>query len=118
MQPDLVMTGGMFPQRTDTYAIIQMCKVRQKPLVVGGPDISFCPHLFAEADFQIRGEAESIIGAFIKAWASGKRQGVFEADKFQADMTRSPIPHFELLKFGHYSQMAVQLSRGCPFKER
>jgi radical SAM superfamily enzyme YgiQ (UPF0313 family) len=112
---DLVMTGGMFSQRTDTYAIIQMCKARQKPVVVGGPDVSSCPHLFAETDFQVRGEAESIIGAFIRAWASGNRQGVFEADKFQADMTKSPIPRFELLKFGHYSQMAVQFSRGCPF---
>jgi radical SAM superfamily enzyme YgiQ (UPF0313 family) len=35
---DLVMTGGMFPKRADTYAIMQMCKARQKPVVVGGPE--------------------------------------------------------------------------------
>jgi radical SAM superfamily enzyme YgiQ (UPF0313 family) len=112
---DLVMTGGMFPQRADTWAIIRMCKARQKPVVVGGPDVTSSPQLFAEADFQICGEAESIIGAFIEAWTSGQRRGVFQADKFQADMTRSPIPRFELLKLDCYAQMAVQFSRGCPF---
>jgi radical SAM superfamily enzyme YgiQ (UPF0313 family) len=105
----------MFPQRPDTYAIIKMCRAHQKPVVVGGPDVSSSPHLFAEADFQIRGEAESIISAFIEAWTCGKKGGVFTADKFQADMTRSPIPRFELLKLHHYAQMAVQFARGCPF---
>jgi radical SAM superfamily enzyme YgiQ (UPF0313 family) len=112
---DLVMTGGMFPQRNDTYAIIRMCKASQKPVAVGGPDVSSSPHLFAEADFQICGEAASIIGTFIEAWTSGKRHGVFEAEKFRADMTRSPIPRFDLLKFDRYAQLAVQYSRGCPF---
>jgi radical SAM superfamily enzyme YgiQ (UPF0313 family) len=112
---DLVMTGGMFPQRLDTYAIIQLCKSRKKPVAVGGPDVSSSPHLFAEANFQICGEAESIIGAFIEAWTFGTRRGVFEAEKFQADMTRSPIPRFELLKRNQYAQMTVQFSRGCPF---
>ena len=112
---DLIMTGGMISQRADTLAIIKMCKAQRKSVVIGGPDVSSNPHIFAEADFQVLGEAESVIEVFVKAWTSGKRQGVFEADRFQVDMTRSPIPRFELLQFDHYIQMAVQFSRGCPF---
>jgi radical SAM superfamily enzyme YgiQ (UPF0313 family) len=112
---DLIMTGGMLSQRADTLAIIKMCKEQRMPVVIGGPDVTSSPYLFAEADLQIRGEAESVVEAFVKAWTSGKRQGVFEAGKFQVDMTRSPIPRFELLQLDHYIHMAVQFSRGCPF---
>ena len=35
--------------------------------------------------------------------------------KFQADVTRMPIPRFDLLKFKDYLFMGVQFSRGCPF---
>ena len=34
---DLVMTGGMLPQYNDAQVIIEMCKTRGKPVVVGAP---------------------------------------------------------------------------------
>src|SRR5258708_39651346 len=33
---DLVMTGGMLPQRADALHIIDMCREHDKPVVVGG----------------------------------------------------------------------------------
>ena len=61
------------------------------------------------------GEAEGVIDDFIAAWNAGKRSGTFTAPKFQADVTTSPIPRFDLLKFEHYLYVGVQYSRGCPF---
>ena len=61
------------------------------------------------------GEAESIIDEFIAAWESGARSGVFTAPKFQADVTKTPVPRFDLLKFEDYLYLGVQYSRGCPF---
>ena len=43
------------------------------------------------------------------------RAGVFEEPKFQADVSKSPIPRFDLLKFEDYLFIGVQFSRGCPF---
>jgi radical SAM superfamily enzyme YgiQ (UPF0313 family) len=114
-QADLVMTGGMMAQKTDTLEIIKICRARGIPVVVGGPDVTSSPHLYDEADFQVHGEAEDIMAAFVNAWTAGERRGVFEAAKFQVDITRSPIPRFDLLTFGHYLYMGVQFSRGCPF---
>ena len=45
----------------------------------------------------------------------GARGGTFTAPKFDIDVTRSPIPRFDLLKFDHYLYVGVQYSRGCPF---
>ena len=112
---DLVMTGGMLPQQHDTLEIIDLCRAAGKPVVVGGPGVTSSPHIYERADFRVLGEAESIIDKFIAAWEAGAREGVFEAEKFQADVTKSPIPRFDLLKFDHYLHVGVQFSRGCPF---
>jgi radical SAM superfamily enzyme YgiQ (UPF0313 family) len=89
---DLVMTGGMLPQYFDTIEVIELCRERGKPVVVGGPGVTSVPHLYSKANFQVLGEAEGIIDKFISAWEAGAREGVFEAEKFKIDVTKSPVP--------------------------
>ncbi|UTD29273.1 B12-binding domain-containing radical SAM protein [Bradyrhizobium sp. WD16] len=112
---DMVMTGGMIPQRADTLRLIELGQAHGKPVVVGGPDVTSSPQVYRIADFRMPGEVEATIDAFIEAWESGARQGLFEAEKFTVDVTRSPTPRFDLLKFEHYLALSVQFSRGCPF---
>ncbi len=109
------MTGGMLAQQVDTLALIALCRARGKPVVVGGPNPTSSPDVYAAADFRVLGEAEGIVGEFIAAWEAGERSGCFTAEKFTIDVTTSPIPRFDLLKFEHYLYVGVQYSRGCPF---
>lgn len=112
---DLVMTGGMLPQQPDTLEVIDLCHAKGKPVVVGGPAVTSTPHIYEKADFRVLGEAEGIIDAFVAAWEAGAREGLFEAEKFTVDVTKSPIPRFSLLNFNYYLHIGVQFSRGCPF---
>ncbi|WP_370461364.1 B12-binding domain-containing radical SAM protein [Reyranella sp. CPCC 100927] len=112
---DMVMTGGMLPQRPDTLVLIDMCRQRGKPVAVGGPDATSVPEIYERANFLVLGEAEGIIDKFIEAWSGGAREGRFQAEKFKVDVTKSPIPRFDLLKPEHYLYIGVQFSRGCPF---
>ena len=112
---DLVMTGGMMFQQAGTLDIIEMCRDRGKPVAVGGPDVSSSPHIYERANFRVVGEAESVIDGFITAVDSDATEGVFEGPKFQADVTTTPKPRFDLLKFDQYMYLGVQFSRGCPF---
>ncbi len=112
---DIVMTGGMLAQQVDTLALIELCHAHGKPVVVGGPDATSSPDVYAAADFRVLGEVEGIVDEFIAAWESGERSGCFTAPKFTIDVTLSPIPRFDLLKFEHYLYVGVQYSRGCPF---
>jgi radical SAM superfamily enzyme YgiQ (UPF0313 family) len=112
---DLVMTGGMLPQQPDTLEIIDLCHLHDKPVAVGGPAVTSTPHIYRKADFRVLGEAEGVINDFIAAWEAGTREGLFEAEKFTVDVTKSPIPRFDLLNFDHYLHIGVQFSRGCPF---
>ena len=112
---DLVMIGGMLNQQPDFMYLIDLAHLHGKPVCVGGPDVSSSPHLYADADFQVIGEAEKVIEQFIAAWESGERKGVFVAEKFKIDVTLSPMPRYDLIKFDHYLFIGVQYSRGCPF---
>ena len=112
---DLVMTGGMLPQQIDCLKIMARCRRLGTPVCIGGPDPTSSPHIYAEADFLVLGEAEGIIDTFVAAWRRGDRTGRFDAEKFQADVTKSPIPRYDLLDFKHYLYVGLQFSRGCPF---
>jgi radical SAM superfamily enzyme YgiQ (UPF0313 family) len=112
---DMVMTGGMLLQQADTLEIVRLAQRHGKCAVVGGPDVTSSRHIYSSADFMVLGEAEGIIDKFIAAWEAGERSGVFEAEKFTIDVTKTPIPRFDLLKFDQYLYIGVQYSRGCPF---
>jgi radical SAM superfamily enzyme YgiQ (UPF0313 family) len=112
---DLIMIGGMLNQQPDFIYLIDLAHLHNKPVVVGGPDVSSSPHLYANADFQVIGEAEHIMADFIAAWERGERKGVFTAEKFKIDMTQSPLPRYDLLKLEQYLYIGIQFSRGCPF---
>jgi Domain of unknown function (DUF4070)/Radical SAM superfamily len=112
---DMVLTGGMLFQQADSLRIIELAHKHGKPTAVGGPDVTSHAYIYEASDFKILGEAEGVIDDFVKAWEAGERKGVFEAEKFQADVTKTPIPRFDLLKFDQYLYIGVQFSRGCPF---
>ena len=112
---DLIMIGGMLNQQPDFLYLIELAHLHGKPVCVGGPDVSSSPHLYANADFQVIGEAEHIMKDFIAAWERGERKGVFTAEKFKIDITQSPLPRYDLLKLEQYLYIGIQFSRGCPF---
>jgi radical SAM superfamily enzyme YgiQ (UPF0313 family) len=113
---DLVMVSGMLIQKDSLLRLTLEAKARGKTVVAGGPYPTSVPEkvLEAGADFLVRGEAEEIMPFFLSALADKKPQRVFEEDG-KPDITKSPIPRFDLLNLYDYATPGVQTSRGCPF---
>lgn len=112
---DLVMVGGMMPQQQDARRVIALAQARGRPVVIGGPDVTSSPAVYAEAEFRVLGEAEEIMADFVAAWRRGDTRGQFTATGFP-DLRISPTPRFDLLKLQHYLHVGVQFSRGCPYQ--
>ena len=113
---DLVMMSANVVQRDSFLALIEESKQRGKTVVVGGPYPTSSPDeaLRAGCDFLVRGEGENTIDLFLAALRQGQTKGVFErGDK--PDITKSPVPRFDLVNPDDYMVLSVQTSRGCPF---
>jgi len=112
---DVVFVGAMLPQQFDALHIIKTCASRGIPTVVGGPDPTSARELYASANMLVLGEVEGIIDDFVAAFEAGQRTGIFEAEKFTADITKTPKPRYDLINPRDYLDINVQFSRGCPF---
>ncbi len=112
---DYVLTGGMLPQQDAIFAVCETCHRLDRPVVVGGPDITSSPQLYKTADLRVLGEAEAVIDDVIAALERGETSGTFEAPRFSVDVTKTPVPRFDLIDFKNYVHLNVQFSRGCPF---
>jgi len=111
---DVLMTGGMLPQQRDALALIGLAHAAGKPVVIGGPDVTASPEVYRAADVQVRGEAEEILAGFAADFEAGKAGASYVAAGYP-DVTRSPVPRFDLLRLERYMHVGVQFSRGCPF---
>jgi len=61
------------------------------------------------------GEAEGVIEAFIEAWSAGSLKACFEAEKFKIDVTKTPIPRYDLLKRSQYLYYGRAVRARLPF---
>jgi len=112
---DIVMTGGMLPQQQEINILIQKAHEFDCLIAVGGPDPSSQPHLYSHADYLVLGEGEITIPLFLEDLNNGKTSGQYSSSEF-ADMNKTVVPRFDLIRFDDYLQVGIQYSRGCPFK--
>jgi radical SAM superfamily enzyme YgiQ (UPF0313 family) len=113
---DIVFLSAMLAQKSDFLAQIKKAVQLGKKVAVGGPYPTSVPEaaLNAGAHYLILDEGEITVPQFLEAVAKGEGQGVFRATE-KPDVTKSPLPRFDLLKRDAYLMMAIQYSRGCPF---
>lgn len=113
---DLVMVSAMHAQRADALHILGRARAFNKRTFVGGPWASTDPEAaLAVADHVMVGEAEEAFPGIALALENGTAHALYRIiDK--PDMTRSPVPRFDLLHREKYTSMPIQFSRGCPFQ--
>ncbi len=113
---DLVMVSAMHAQRVDALAILKRARELGTRTFIGGPWSSSEPErLRKSADHVMAGEAEEVFADIAMALENGTARAVYKVDD-KPDMSRSPIPRFDLLRREKYTSMPVQFSRGCPFQ--
>lgn len=112
---DIVMGSAMHAQRRGLLDVIQQARARGKTTVAGGPYPTSHPEqvLAAGCDLVVCGEGEVTVAELIQALQAGTTGRVIEAGG-PADLARSPLPRYELLRMDDYLNVAIQASRGCP----
>lgn len=114
---DVVLTGGMMIQRPSTEWIIRQANDAHLPVVVGGPDVTSCHEAIQGSAHLVLGEADQ------QAFALKFDELCRTCDPMVVDLRGTPpdlnaaaLPRYDIVSTHDYASVAIQVSRGCPFK--
>ncbi len=111
---DYVFISAMAVQRASVLKVIERCKQLGKPMVAGGPLFTAEWEAFADVDHLVLNEAEITLPAFLDDLARGCPQHRYATTEYP-DLSKTPIPQWELVDLRQYDSMTIQFSRGCPY---
>ncbi len=112
---DAVFVSAMIVQKTSLQEVIATCNRIETPVVVGGPYATTSHQEISGVDHFVLGEVEDIFLDVLADLEKGEARAVYPASP-RPDLSRTVVPRFDLLDLKSYASMAVQYSRGCPFK--
>jgi len=112
---DLVGITGMTSLAHRMYQIADEYQKRGVTVVLGGIHTSMMStEALDHADAIIIGEAEELWPQLINDYKQNKLKKVYECEHFP-DLSKSPIPRWDLLDIKSYIEIPIQTTRGCPF---
>ena len=113
---DLVMVSGMRVQKDDIRETLLRARALGKRTMIGGPFASSEPELLLRlADHVVVGEPDEVFPEIAADVERGSAKRLYVVSD-KPDISKTPLPRFDLLKLEKYASMAVQFSRGCPFQ--
>ena len=113
---DVIGVTGMVVQAERMLEILRKLQELPATVAVGGPLVTVSEATFSGlCHVRFIGEAEETWPVFLNALAAGMPTATRYVQEQKTDMTRVPVPRFDLLQRGRYGTAPVQFSRGCPF---
>jgi radical SAM superfamily enzyme YgiQ (UPF0313 family) len=112
---DLVMVSAMAVQRKGVRLTLERASKLNRRTMIGGPYASSDPDaLLPLADHVVVGEPDEMFGQIALDLERGSARRLYSITE-KPDVSRTPVPRFDLLALNKYTFMSVQFSRGCPF---
>lgn len=111
---DLVFLSGMDIQMESFKKTAEKCRALGVKVAAGGPMVTQDPGKFPEVDYLILNEAELTLAPFLADFAEDKESGIYSSDDY-AELSKTPVPDWSLIRMKDYASMDIQYSRGCPF---
>jgi len=111
---DMVFLSAMLIQEPSARETIARATALGKRVVAGGPAFCVGPERFPGVDHFVLDEGEVTLPMFLADWEKGEPKPLYSSTE-RPDLSRTPIPQWNLIDFKDYVSMPVQYSRGCPF---
>lgn len=111
---DYVFISAMTVQRESVAQVVKRCKNNGVKMVAGGPLFTTSFEDYPQIEYLVLNEAEITLPLFLDDLEKGTAKHIYSSDQW-ADITKTPLPLWELLDLKKYASMSLQYSRGCPF---
>ena len=116
---DAVFVSGMHIQRPQINDICRRAHAHDKPAALGGPSVSACPDYYPDFDYLHVGELGDATERLIERLAADPSRPdsqVILTTQDRLDMTKFPLPAYEMLPLRKYFLGSIQFSSGCPYQ--
>ena len=116
---EAVFVSGMHIQRNQMIDIARRAHEFDIPAVIGGPSVSACPDYYPSFDYLHVGELGDATDDLIARLArdpSRPPQQIVLNTVDRLDMSKFPIPAYELINLDKYFLANLQYSSGCPYQ--
>lgn len=116
---DVVLTSSMIIHWNSLEEVISRCNAVGAPVMCGGPlATQYHEEIAGDAVFYL-GEGENGFVDVVAAMASQSgfvgRQVIDRRGQFKS-LDKTPLPRWDLINLRDYSNMVIQMTRGCPEK--
>ncbi len=111
---DLVFTSTMITQHVSLRTVVERCNRVGVSVVAGGPHPTTFHEEITGVDHFVLDEVEETFAEFLRDLENGAAKSTYR-ERRKPDVTRTPVPRFDLIDITNYATMSVQFSRGCPF---
>jgi radical SAM superfamily enzyme YgiQ (UPF0313 family) len=116
---EAVFVSGMHIQRQQMNDICRRAHAFDLAVAIGGPSVSACPDYYPSFDYLHVGElgdaTDELIERLARDPSRPDRQVVLKTND-RLDMTKFPIPAYELAEIKRYFLGSIQYSSGCPYQ--
>lgn len=116
---EAVFVSGMHIQRQQMNDICRRAHAFDLTVAIGGPSVSACPEYYPAFDYLHVGElgdaTDELIERLARDPSRPERQVVLKTTD-RLDMTRFPVPAYELADIPRYFLGSIQYSSGCPYQ--
>jgi radical SAM superfamily enzyme YgiQ (UPF0313 family) len=116
---EAVFVSGMHIQRHQMNDICRRAHAFNLAVAIGGPSVSACPDYYPSFDYLHVGEMGDATNELVARLArdpTRPEQQVVLKTADRLDMTKFPIPAYELADIKHYFLGSIQYSSGCPYQ--
>ncbi len=113
-EADIVFVSAMIVQKRSFEEIVALCRECNRPVVAGGPYPISSYREIEGVDVFVLDEAELTLPRYLTDLEAGHPRKLYQ-DPGKPDITRTPVPRFDLIDVGVYDSMPLQYSRGCPY---
>jgi radical SAM superfamily enzyme YgiQ (UPF0313 family) len=116
---EAVFVSGMHIQRQQMNDICRRAHAFDLAVAIGGPSVSACPEYYPSFDYLHVGEMGDATNELIARIArdpSRPEQQVALKTADRLDMTKFPLPAYELAELKRYFLGSIQYSSGCPYQ--
>src|SRR5258705_7036923 len=114
---EAVFVSGMHIQRQQMNDICRRAHAFDLAVAIGGPSVSACPDYYPSFDYLHVGEmgdaTNELIARIARDPSRPEQQAVLNTAG-RLDMTKFPLPAYELPDIKHYFLGSIQHSTGCP----